>query len=78
MTARMGRNKHGTKLVPLNVVDICMARKDCETTGYDTKIYPYCIYWLLGNPFSLDGYLLNLDILVRALDLPQSNMPYPL
>ena len=21
---------------------------------------PYCMYWLLGNPFSLDGYLAQL------------------
>ena len=38
---------------PLNVGDSCMSRADCN----GTRIYPYCLYCLFGNPFSVDGYL---------------------
>ena len=32
-SAKLGRNKHRIKLVPLNVGDSCMAGADCGTTG---------------------------------------------
>ena len=33
-----------------------MVGADCRASGSGTRIYPYCLYWLFGNPFSLDGY----------------------
>ena len=33
-----------------------MAGANCGATGSGTRINPYCLDWLLGNPFSLDGY----------------------
>ena len=71
----LGRNQHRTKLVPLNVVDSCMAGADLGATGGGTRIYPYCMYWLFFNLFSLDT-LLILDIVGRSLDFPQRNVPY--
>ena len=35
------------KVGPLNVGDNCMAGEDCGDTGSETRIYPYCFYWLL-------------------------------
>ena len=55
--ARQGRKQHRSKLVPLNVGDSCTAGKDLGATGSGSRIYFYCLYQLLGNPFSLDGYL---------------------
>ena len=41
-----------------------------------TRIYPYSLYWHFWNLFFWMDTLLNLDIVGRALDLPQSNVPY--
>ena len=50
-----------------------MAGADCGATGSKTRIYPIACsgFW---NPFSLEGYLAHLDIVGRALVLPQSNV----
>ena len=55
-----------------------MTGTDREATSSGTGIYLYCIYWLFGILFPLVGVLLSLDIVRRALDLPQRNMPYSL
>ena len=47
-------------------------------TGSGTRIYPYCMYWLFETYSLWMDTLLSLDTVGRALDLPQSNVPYPL
>ena len=54
---RLGRNQHKSKLFPWNEVDSGMAEEECWATGRGTRIYLYCLYWLFGKLFSLDGYL---------------------
>ena len=76
--ARQGRNQHRPILATLNVGESCMAGADCWATGSGTRIYPYCLYWLFGTYFLWIDTLLSLDIVGRALYLPQSNVPYPL
>ena len=40
--------------------DSCVAGVECEAPSSGTRIYPFCLYWLLENPFSLDIYLAQL------------------
>ena len=62
--------------------DSCMTEADCGVTGSWTRIYPYCLHWLLGTDSLWRNTLLNIDIVGKALVLPQSNMldfgDYPL
>ena len=55
--ASQGRKQLKSKLVPVNVGDNCMAASDYGATGSGNRIYPYCLFWLFGNLFSLDRYL---------------------
>ena len=50
-----------------------MAEIDCRATGSKTRIYPYCLFWLLEIHSLRRDTLFNLDTL-RASVLPQSNV----
>ena len=50
-------NQHRTKRGPLHVVtERCMTGANWGATGSETRIYPYCLIWLLET-ISLEGYL---------------------
>ena len=51
-----------------------MTGTDCGAIVSDTRIYSYCLYWHLRNLFFWMNTLLSLDIVERALILPQSNV----
>ena len=64
-----------------------MAGAVCRATGSGTKIYSCCLNWLFGAHSLWRDILLSLDIVGRALVLPQSDVldlltahgkPYPL
>ena len=52
----------------------CMTGAECATTVSETKIYPYCLYWLFEIHALWRDTLLSLDIAGRTLDLSQSNV----
>ena len=75
--AGQGRKQHMSKLFLLNVGDSCMTGENCGTTDSGTRTTDYtddfATYSLWMNAF------LSLDIVKRALEVPQSNVPsYPL
>ena len=51
-----------------------MAGVDCRATGSETTVYPYCLFWLFGTHSLWRDTLLSLDIVGRALVLPQSDV----
>ena len=59
------------------MVDRWMAGADCRAAGSGTRIYPYSMYWLLGNPFSLDGYLAQSGYSGEALELSTKQCALP-
>ncbi|CAO2592549.1 hypothetical protein LEMLEM_LOCUS6828, partial [Lemmus lemmus] len=63
-----------TQRGPLNVDDSSMTGTDCGATGSETRIYPYCLFWLFGTRSLWRDTLLSLDIGRRALVLPQINV----
>ena len=76
--AGLERHQRRTKLDLLNVGDSCMAEANCGATGSVTRICFCCLLWLFRTHSLWTDTLLSLDIVGRALVLPQSNMPYPL
>ena len=54
--------------------DSCTAGSDSGTTDSETRIYPYCLYWLFRTYSLWRDTLLSLDLMGRTLFLPQTNV----
>ena len=67
-----------SKLVPLNAGDSYLAGADCRALAVAPEVVPTVSTGFFGTYSLWMDTFLSLDIVGRALDLPQSNVSYPL